>query len=109
MDEGNNLGCLGTIITVILIGAVIWWFSGAGKYEGETAEFWFNAYDAETVKVEKLENRISDYETALEEANGNIEEANSQIRRAKNYAWESYRDMGEILESLHQVNKVSEP
>lgn len=109
MDEYNKSSWIGGIIGFLIIGAIIWWFSGVGKYEGQNAEYWFNAYDAETAKVEELENRISDFETALQEANDNIETANSQIRRAKGYAWESYTEMGEILESLRQIDTVSEP
>ena len=108
-EEENKLNWIGGIIIILIIGAIIWWFSGAGKYEGETAEYWFDEYDAETARVEELENRLSDFEAALEEANDNIEEANSQISEAQSYAWESYTEMGEALENLSTVDTVAEP
>lgn len=96
MDEDNKSNWIGGIIGILIVGAIIWWFSGAGKYEGRTAEEWFNVYDYETARNEELENRLSDYQTALEEANSNIE-------NAKGYAWESYEDMGDALDSLDTV------
>lgn len=97
-------------IIFVLIGALIWAiFFHKDKYEGQTAEEWFNAYDYETARSEELENRLSDYQTALEEANDNIEQVNSKIRQAKWYAWESYEDMGDALDSLDTVDTISEP
>ena len=99
MENENNHGWAGWIIGIIIVIFLFLLMGGLGKYEGQTAEEWFNAYDAETARVEELENRISDFETALEEANDNIE-------NAKSYAWESYEEMGEALDSL---DTVSEP
>jgi len=84
-------------IIAFLVGALIWaFFFQDNKYEGRAAEEWFNAYDYETARNEELENRVSDYQTALEEANQEIEDA-------KWYAWESYEDMGDALDSLDTV------
>lgn len=81
----------------LLIGVLVWsLFFHKDTYEGRTAEEWFNTYDYETARSEELENRLTDYQTALEEANSNIE-------NAKGYAWESYKDMGEALDSLDTV------
>jgi len=71
-------------------------------YEGESAEFWFNAYDEENAKVEE-------FRSALEEANDNIDQANSNIRNAKYYSGESYEDMEDALDSLNTVDNVDEP
>lgn len=111
MEDESRSGWLGWAIGIaiaIVIGIILW-FSGAGKYEGESAEYWFDAYDTEATRVEELEDRISDLETALQEANDNIEEANSQINEAQDYAWTTYEEMGEALESLSTVDTVSEP
>ena len=72
------------------------------KYEGQTAEEWFNEYDY-------CESRLSNYRDALEEANNNIKEANSNIENAKSYAWGSYEEMGDALDYLDTVDTVSEP
>lgn len=97
-------------IIAFLVGVLIWAiFFHENKYEGRTAEDWFNAYDDEVARNEELENKVSDYQTALEEANSNIEDANSGIRKAKWYAWESYEDMGDALDSLDTVDTVLEP
>lgn len=97
-------------IVFILIGILVWAiFFREDKYEGQTAEEWFNAYDYETARSEELENRLSDYQTALEEANDNIEQVNSEIRQAKRYAWESYEEMGNALDNLDTASTVSEP
>lgn len=45
----------------------------------------------------ELEDMLSEYEEALNQANNNIEEASW-------YAWESYEDMGYALESLETVD-----
>jgi len=63
MDEGNNSNWIGGIIGIVIIGAVIWWFSGAGKYEGETAEYWFNAYDEAEAKYDKFRSCVEDYDS----------------------------------------------
>ncbi len=103
MEEENKGGWIGTV-SGIVIGALIVYFifEGSGKYEGRTSEEWFNAYDEETGRTEELQN-------ALEEANSNIEEANYTINSAKSYAWEPYDDMGYALESLEEIESVSEP
>lgn len=56
-----------------------------------------------------LEDRLSEYQSALGEANDNIEEANSYIEDAQSYAWSSYDDMGDALENMSTVDTVSEP
>ena len=56
-----------------------------------------------------LEDRLSEYQSALSEANDNIEEANSTIEDARGYAWSSYHDMGSALENLSTVDTVQEP
>lgn len=62
MDEENNSNWIGAIIGIVIIGAVIWWFSGAGKYEGETAEYWFNAYDEAEAKYDEFRSCVEDYD-----------------------------------------------
>ena len=109
MENENNHGWAGWIIGIIIVISLFLLMGGLGKYEGQTAEEWFNAYDAESARAEELENKISDFETALQEANDNIEEANSQISDAQGYAWESYEEMGETLNNLSTVDTVSEP
>lgn len=59
----------------------------------------------------ELENTIEEYSSALEQANSNIEEANDRVEKvdsiinnAKVYAWESYQEMGDALDSLQKVN-----
>jgi len=90
-------------LTIILVIALIWAiFFHKDKYEGQTAEEWFNYYDYEVAINDELRD-------ALQEANYNIEEANSMIDDAKWYAWESYEEMGEALDSLDNVETVSEP
>jgi len=64
MDEENN-SCLGTVIgwivAVVVIFFVIGLISDSGKYEGESAEFWFNAYDQENANYDKLKSCVEDY------------------------------------------------
>jgi len=48
-------------------------------------------------QILEYEDQVAEYKEALEQANNNIEEASS-------YAWESYEDMGYILESLETVS-----
>lgn len=98
MEDGNNNGWL----IAILIGALFISFFHKEKYEGQTAEEWFNDYDY-------CESSLSEYKDALEEANDNIDEANSKIEDAKGYAWENYEEMGNALENLETVDTVSEP
>jgi hypothetical protein len=87
---------VGTII------ALIFYFSGSGKYEGQNAEFWFNEYDEEVGKTEKLESRIEDLDTALEEANDNITSGNENITAVKNS-----NDVPELKEALNNLDIIS--
>lgn len=87
----------------VLIIALVWaLFFHENKYEGRTAEEWFNEYDNQLNDNEQLKS-------ALEEANSNIEEANDNITGAQYYAWESYEEMGDALDNLNTVDTVSEP
>ncbi len=102
-------GLLWLGLVLLIIGGVIWFISsvfsgigGLGKYEGQTAEEWFNQYEEASGQVEKLK-------TALQEANDNIEEANSDIDSAKSYEGASYDDMVNALNSLDTVSTVDEP
>jgi len=86
----------GTIIVVILI-AGIWIWSLYGDIKELKNE---NFY---------LQDSLSSYQYALEEANNNIDEANSIIEDAQNYAWANYEEMGYALENLYTVDTISEP
>ena len=93
MEDGNGNHWLTTILVIALVWAI---FFHKDKYEGQSAEEWFNEYDYQVGVNEELENKLSDYQDALQEANDNIEEA-------KWYAWESYEEMGEALDYLDTV------
>lgn len=98
MEENNNSWWIW-----ILIIAVVWsLFFHKQKYEGMTAEEWYNENSS-------TQETLQNYKDALEEANNNIEEANSNIEDAQGMAWESYDDMGYTLEDLNTVDTVSEP
>lgn len=60
-------------------------------------------------QVNDLQDQVYEYQDALSQANENIEEANSKIEEAQSYAWESYEDMGYILENLTTVDTVYVP
>lgn len=100
---------VGWIIGIAIVLWLISSFGNLGKYDGETAEYWFNAYDEAEARVLELQNKVSDHEEALNEANSNIEEANNNIEDAKYSAWSSYDDMGYALDNLDTVDTVSEP
>lgn len=106
-NNDNNWG--NWIWAVVIIGIVWALFSNSGKYEGRSAQEWFEEYDYESARNDDLESKISEYEAALQEANNNIEEANNAIESAKSYAWESYEEMGDALDYLDTVDTVSEP
>lgn len=56
-----------------------------------------------------LVDEVDEYQYALERANENIEEANSNIEDARNYAWSTYDEMGDILDNLDTVDTISAP
>jgi hypothetical protein len=84
-----------TFINWVIGIAIIWFifsFIGSfGKYEGLSAEEWFNRYDEADARVINLQD-------ALEQANSNIEDA-------KYYSGESYEDMEYALDSLETVEE----
>lgn len=100
MDEDKGSGVIGTLIIVAIVAAVVYFFMGGGKYEGETAEYWFNAYDEAAAEVD-------DYKAALEEANSNIEDANSMISDVQDSS--DIEELRDALDSLSQVDTVSDP
>lgn len=86
-------------LTIILVIALVWAiFFQKDKYEGQTAEEWFYEYDYQIAINEELENMLSEYQDALQEANDNIDEA-------KWYTWESYNEMGEALDNLETISE----
>jgi len=58
------------IFNLIIIIAVFWflgrWFFGLGKYEGENAEYWFNAYDEASSDVDYYYQQVKNYEDRYE-------------------------------------------
>ena len=83
------------------------WVFGPKKYEGQTAEEWFNDYDFCTSQVQNAN-------TNIEEANTNIDEINSKIEDAKfcEYGGCDFEEMQSkisYLEKAEQVEPVEEP
>jgi len=100
---------IGIVIIISFFGVI----EGIGKYEGRSAEGWYNQYDEVLgevdnlqSEVEDLQSEVEDLQSALQKANNHIEEANSSIDSAKGYAWETYDEMGEALDSLDTVDTV---
>lgn len=93
---------IGWIIGIAVIVSILNGIGNLGKYEGKTAEEWFNEYD-------QAESDLDSYKTAFEEANTNIEECNGNIDAAKIYEGGSYEDMEYALNSLETVDTVYEP
>ena len=60
MDNDSG-GCCGLIILLIVIYVLFQIFSEYGKYEGETAEYWFDAYDSEVGEYEELKDCVESY------------------------------------------------
>lgn len=100
-----------TIIGWIVAIAVIWFvvsaIGGIGKYEGEGAEYWFNAYDEENAQVEELQGQVEEYQTALQEANDNIDEANSMIENVQSSS--DVYELQDAIDSLSTVDTVYDP
>lgn len=93
---------IGLIIGIVIVYSIFNGIGSMGKYEGQTAEEWYNEYD-------QAEADLDAYKTAFEEANTNIEECNSKIESAKSYEGGSYEDMEYALNSLDTVDTVDEP
>lgn len=97
------------VIGIFIIWFVLSTFGGFGKYEGRSAEDWFNQYDESSGQNEELQTQVENLKSALQEANDNIENANSEIESAKGYSGESYDEMESALDSLNTINTVDEP
>lgn len=96
-------GCLGIIITLMLLYFVSQYLSGYGKYDDQTAEEWFNKYD-------QAEADYESYKSALEEANSQIEKANSMIKNAKSCSWGcDYEEMQNSLNDLKMLDTIDNP
>ena len=93
---------IGIVIIISFFGVI----EGIGKYEGRSAEGWYNQYDEVLGEVDNLQSEVEDLQSALQKANNHIEEANSSIDSAKGYAWETYDEMGVALDSLDTVDTV---
>lgn len=75
-------GIAGVIIFLLFIGGALVYNMGAeSKFD----------------EIEALESEVSQYRSALSEAN-------TQIEDARSVAWESYDEMGEALENLTTVS-----
>ena len=95
MKEENGNHWLAIILVIALVWVI---FFQKDKYEGQTAEEWFNEYDYQVAQKEELESRLDDYKDALQKANDNIDEA-------KWYTWGPYDEMGEALDNLSGVTE----
>ncbi len=74
--ENNNW------VFVVLAIVSIWFWSNHNKLKNQ---------------IDYLQDGLSSYEDALNQANSNIEDAQS-------YAWSSYEDMGYALDNLETVS-----
>ena len=62
MEEGKDNNYNGWIIA-FLVGALVWsLFSHKDKYEGQTAEEWFNEYDYAESRYENFRNCVEDFD-----------------------------------------------
>lgn len=100
---------IGLIIGIAVICFIFSAIGDFGKYEGQTAEEWFNEYDDASAQVEELNTEVEGLQTALQEANDNIEQANRNIESAKLYSGESYGEIVDALDYLNTVNTIDEP
>jgi len=61
MKENNrSLGYFGLIIALIAIYFIFKFFSGLGKYEGESAAYWHDAYSVVSARYEELKSCVED-------------------------------------------------
>jgi len=63
--NSSNGGLIWGIILGIIIASLLWGIGKKGKYEGQTAEEWFNYYDY-------CESRLQTYQECAEDAIPNI-------------------------------------
>jgi len=92
---------IGWIIGIVIIWTVFSWIGGWGKYEGESAEYWFNAYDEENARAENYKTALEEANANIEEANYNIEEANSRISSVK-----SSNDVEELIDNADYLSEI---
>ena len=57
-DEFQGLGFMPGLIVGIIIAAIIWGIGKHGKYEGLTAEDWFNEYDYCEARLERYQSCV---------------------------------------------------
>ncbi|MFA9288462.1 MAG: hypothetical protein ACEQSA_01105 [Weeksellaceae bacterium] len=95
------------MVIIIFIAGIIWVLTNGGKYEGETAEYWFNAYDEVQAENDDLRYAIDEYSTALNEANDNIDYANSMISDVQ-YSSTVY-ELSSAIGNLSSIDNVDAP
>lgn len=100
---------IGIVVIYFIFSAIGSAFGGIGKYEGQSAEEWYNEYDESEAQVADLQDKVDGLQSALDEANSNIDDANSEIDSAKSYSGESYEEMEEAISNLDTVSTVDEP
>lgn len=107
-EDTNNWGGFFNIIGVVIGIIVVFSFFGkSSKYEGQTAEEWFNDYDYCLSQVQEANIRIED-------ANSNIDDVNSRINYAKycSYGGCDFEEMQSkiiYLETAEPIEPVEEP
>lgn len=124
MDENNeyedsngwpaSFNIIGVIIGFVVVFSIIGAnLGGSSKYEGQTAEEWFNEYDQCSVNLENYQTAFEEANSKIEEANNNIEDVNYKIEDTKNCSWgcdyEEMQDRIDNLETADTVDVVSEP
>jgi hypothetical protein len=56
--------------------------------------------------AETAEERVTELEVIIDEANDNITSVNSHNSNAHSQAWASYEEMGHALENLQEVDEI---
>ena len=69
--SSGSFGC-GFIIAFLVI-SLFWGIGKNGKYEGQTAEEWFNEYDNAEAVSEYCQGILDDYQSCVEDTIPNIE------------------------------------
>jgi hypothetical protein len=106
-DEGRGFN-YGIFVGGLIIGIIVASLFFPQKYEGETAEYWFNAYDEQIAYTEDLETQVEEKDTEISVLEDKVNEKDDCLSEIEKKAYYYLSDdFYELRDYIDEVNDMA--